>query len=175
MIRTQSEFSSLLFVEADMKKMNGISGRTAKSLLGLVALMALPVAASSRGQEQISARGIVTPLASANLVFDGEPACLRVARENGDPDKGASTFLLEAPSGCVVPAHYHTAEEQLMVVQGDVLTGMDGMAEATLGPGGFAMMPSKAMHWFTCKSKNTCLMFVTFDRPYDIVWAKQAK
>jgi len=48
-------------------------------------------------------RGIVTPLASANLVFDGEPECLKVARENGDPDKGASTFLLEAPSGCVVP------------------------------------------------------------------------
>ena len=46
---------------------------------------------------------------------------------------------------------------------------------STLGPGGFAMMPSKAMHWFTCKSKNTCLMFVTFDRTYDIVWAKQAK
>jgi len=100
-----------------MKKMNGISGRTAKPLLGVVALMALlvGVAASSRGQEQISKRGIVTPLAGANLVFDGEPACLKVARENGDPDKGASTFLLEAPSGCVVPTHYHTAEEQLMV------------------------------------------------------------
>ena len=160
-----------------MEKMNGISGRTAKSLFGVLALMALLVALapSSRGQEQISKRGIVTPFASANLVFDGEPACLKVARENGDPDKGASTFLLEAPPGCVVPAHYHTAEEQLMVVQGDVLTGMDGMAEATISPGGFAMMPSKAMHWFTCKSKNTCLMFVTFDRMYDIVWAKQAK
>src|SRR3984893_16804169 len=157
--------------------MNGRSGRTVKSLLGVVALMALfvVVAASSRGQEQISKRGIATPLASANLVFDGEPACLKVARENGDPDKGASTFLLEAPSGCVIPAHYHTAEEQLMVIQGDVLTGMEGMAEATLGPGGFALMPSKAMHWFTCKSKNTCLMFVTFDRTYDIVWAKPAK
>jgi quercetin dioxygenase-like cupin family protein len=75
----------------------------------------------------------------------------------------------------VVPAHYHTAEEQLMVVRGDVLTGMDGMPETTMGPGGFAMMPSKAMHWFTCKSKVTCLMFVTFDRKYDIVWAKPAK
>ena len=157
--------------------MNGIAGRTAKSLLGVVALMALlvAVAASSRGQEQISKRGIVTPPTSANLVFDGEPACLKVARENGDPDKGASTFLLEAPSGCVVPAHYHTAEEQLMVVRGDVLTGMEGMAEATLGPGGFAMMPGKAMHWFSCKSKDACLMFVTFDRKYDIVWAQPAK
>jgi len=52
---------------------------------------------------------------------------------------------------------------------------MDGMPETTMGPGGFAMMPSKAMHWFTCKSKDTCLMFVTFDRKYDIVWAKPGK
>jgi hypothetical protein len=55
------------------------------------------------------------------------------------------------------------------------LSGMEGMAKATLGPGGFAVMPSKAIHWFTCKSKNTCLMFVTFGRMYDIVWAKQAR
>ena len=160
-----------------MKQRNVISGRTTKMLLGFAALMLLLAAfgASSRGQGQTSPHGVVTPLASANLVFDGEPACLKVARENGDPDKGPSTFLLEAPSGCVVPPHYHTAEEQLIVVRGDVLTGMEGMAEATLGPGGFAMMPSKAMHWFTCKSKDACLMFVTFDRTYDIVWAKPQK
>src|SRR6266853_5889875 len=53
--RNLTEFSSLRFVEADMKKMNGISGRTANSLLGVVALMVLlvAVAASSRGQEQV--------------------------------------------------------------------------------------------------------------------------
>jgi len=160
-----------------MKKMNGVSRRTTRIVLGLAPLVLLLVAvgAASRGQGQTSPHGIVTPLAGANLVFDGEPACLKVARENGDPDKGASTFLLEAPSGCVVPAHYHTAEEQLMVVRGDVLTGMDGMPEQTLGPGGFAMMPSKAMHWFSCQSKSPCLMFVTFDRKYDIVWAKAQK
>ncbi len=162
-----------------MKMRNAISAKTAKMLLGVAALAmllgALGATLQGRGQGQTAAHGVVTPLASANLVFDGEPACLKVARENGDPDIGASTFLLEAPSGCVVPAHYHTAEEQLMVVRGDVLTGMDGMAETTMGPGGFAMMPSKAMHWFTCKSKVTCLMFVTFDRKYDIVWAQPAK
>jgi len=164
-----------------MKMRNGISARAAKMLLGVAALAMLLGAVGAglhgrgHGQGQTAAHGVVTPLASANLVFDGEPTCLKVARENGDPDIDASTFLLEAPSGCVVPAHYHTAEEQLMVVRGDVLTGMDGMAETTMGPGGFAMMPSKAMHWFTCKSKITCLMFVTFDRKYDIVWAQPAK
>lgn len=162
-----------------MRKMNGISGRTLKMILCLAPLAILLVAVGTpsreQGQGQTAPHGIVTPLASATLVFDGEPECLKVARENGDPDKGPSTFLLQAPSGCVVPAHYHTAEEQLMVVRGDVLTGMDGVPETTMGPGGFAMMPSKAMHWFTCKSKETCLMFVTFDRTYDIVWAKPAK
>jgi quercetin dioxygenase-like cupin family protein len=158
-----------------MKMRNAISARTTKMLLGVAAPAMLLAAVGVSLQGQTAAHGVVTPLASANLVFDGEPACLKVARENGDPDIGASTFLLEAPSGCVVPAHYHTAEEQLMVVRGDVLTGMDGMPETTMGPGGFAMMPSKAMHWFTCKSKDTCLMFVTFDRKYDIVWAQPAK
>jgi hypothetical protein len=123
-----------------MKKIHGGSRRAIRIVPILAPLVILIVAgvASLRGQGQNSSRGIVTPLASANLVFDGEPACLKVAREN-------------------------------------VLTGMDGMAEAALGPGGFAMMPSKAMHWFTCKSKDTCLMFVTFDRKYDIVWAKPQK
>src|SRR6266849_5491800 len=158
-----------------MRMRNAISARTTKMLLGVAALVMLPGAIGVSLQGQTAAHGVVTPLASANLVFDGEPACLKVARENGDPDIGASAFLLEASSGCVVPAHYHTAEEQLMVVRGDVLTGMDGMPETTMDPGGFAMMPGKAMHWFTCKSKVTCLMFVTFDRKYDIVWAKPAK
>ena len=158
-----------------MKMRNAISGRTTKMLLGLAALAILLGAIGVSLQGQIASHGVVTPLASANLVFDGEPACLKVARENGDPDIGASAFLLEAPSGCVVPAHYHTAEEQLMVVRGDVLTGMDGMPETTMDPGGFAMMPSKAMHWFSCQAKSPCLMFVTFDRKYDIVWAKPTK
>src|SRR5258706_12162317 len=157
--------------------MNSITRRTSVSHLVFApwGTLLAAVVSSLRCLGQTSPNGIVPPLASATPVFDGEPACLKVARENGDPDKGPSTFLLEAPTGCVVPAHYHTAEEQLMVARGDVLTGMDGMAEATLGPGGFAMMPSKAMHWFTCKSKDTCLMFVTFDRKYDIVWAKPQK
>jgi hypothetical protein len=52
---------------------------------------------------------------------------------------------------------------------------MEGMKDAVLGPGGFAMMPSKASHWFTCTAKEECLMFVTFDRAYDIVWIKPDK
>jgi quercetin dioxygenase-like cupin family protein len=124
---------------------------------------------------QTARQGVVNPLSSVKFAQDDDVKCLQSVLENGDPDSGPSTFLLKATSNCVVAPHYHTAEEQLLVVRGEVLTGMQGMKEAVLGAGGFAMMPSKATHWFTCGSKEGCLMFVTFDRKYDIVWVKQEK
>lgn len=157
-----------------MKNRVVISRKSTEIFLCLATLaIVLSATVTSHGQE--AHRGVVTPLAAAKLVFDGEPECLKVARENGDPDTGPSTFLLEAAPGCLTPAHYHTAEEQFFVVRGDVLTGMNGMPDQLLGPAGFALMPSKVMHWFTCKSNSSCLMFVTFDRKYDIVWAKASK
>jgi quercetin dioxygenase-like cupin family protein len=157
-----------------MKKMNVISAKTTRRFLCIAPLLII-LAAVASSQGQTPHHGVVTPLANAKLASDGAPPCLKSALENGDPNTGASTFLLEAAPGCLVPAHYHTAEEQLLVVRGDVLTGMEGMSEQTLAPGGFAMMPGKVMHWFTCESKNSCLMFVTFDRTYDIVWARPRK
>ena len=117
--------------------------------------------------------GAVTPLSAAKFEADGDVKCLTSALENGNPDTGPSTFLLKAPPGCVVPKHLHSAEEQLIVVRGIVSTGMEGMQAQNLGPGGFAMMPGKAIHWFTCTAKQECLMFVTFDRKYDITWIKE--
>jgi quercetin dioxygenase-like cupin family protein len=157
-----------------MKKMSVILRETTRMFLCFAGLLAVFAAVASL-PGQTPHPGVVTPFSSAKLASDGEPACLKSALENGDPQTGPSTFLLEAAPGCVVPAHSHTAEEQLIVVRGDVLTGMDSMTEKILGPGGFAMMPGKAMHWFTCQSKAPCLMFVTFDRTYDIVWAKPLK
>jgi quercetin dioxygenase-like cupin family protein len=157
-----------------MKNVSAISGNTSKMLLCFATVaIALAAAASLHGQN--THHGVVMPLASAKLAVDGQPACLKSALENGDPNTGPSTFLLEGTPGCVVPAHSHTAEEQLIVVHGDVLTGMDGMTDQILSDGGFAMMPGKAMHWFTCQSKSSCLMFVTFDRKYDITWANSQK
>jgi quercetin dioxygenase-like cupin family protein len=154
-----------------MKNMPFRSGKSTRMIL-CFAPLAILLAAVATSNGQTTHHGVVTPLAGAKLAVDGQPACLKSALENGDPLTGPSTFLLEGAPGCVVPAHSHTAEEQLIIVRGDVLTGMDGMSDQILTAGGFAMMPGKAMHWFTCQSKSPCLMFVTFDRTYDITWAK---
>lgn len=109
-------------------------------------------------------------LAEVRFEQDPDVKCLKFATESGDSNGGPSTHILELSEGCVVPWHYHTAEEQLMVVEGRVVTEMDGMPLTSLGPGGFALMPGKKKHQFSCKSTKGCVVFVSFDRKYDIWW-----
>jgi quercetin dioxygenase-like cupin family protein len=113
---------------------------------------------------------LITPLEHAHFAQDDDVKCLMSALENGNPDTGPSTFLLKAPAGCRVAPHYHTSEEQLIVIRGKVLTEMKGMRGMELTAGGVAVMPAKAVHWFSCSGKDTCLMVVTFNQKYDIVW-----
>jgi mannose-6-phosphate isomerase-like protein (cupin superfamily) len=115
-------------------------------------------------------QGIVRSLSDVKFTQDEDIKCLKYSLESGDPKTGPSTHILKAPSNCVVPWHHHTAEEQLVVIRGSVFTEMDGMSPSTLGPGGFAMMPTKKRHQFSCKSTADCLIVVSFDRPYDIFW-----
>lgn len=146
--------------------------RHRQGVLGMLA--ALPLAVMGNSPDSVAGaeapHQAVTPLKDAPFVQDDDVKCLKSALENGNPDTGSSTFLLKAPAGCRVAAHYHTAEEQLIVIQGSVLTGMKGMQSVTLTAGGIAVMPAKAIHWFSCSGKDPCLMAVTFNQKYDIVW-----
>ena len=137
----------------------------------LAVLLAVAMTLSAQAPKS----GIVRQLSDVKFPKGDSPDCLQFALENGDLETGPSTAIMKASPNCVVPPHYHTAEEQLIIVRGQVSTGMDGMPETLLGPGGFAMMPGKRVHWFSCKGKDECLMFVTFDRAYDIVWVNQKK
>jgi quercetin dioxygenase-like cupin family protein len=146
--------------------------RIGSEILGLVAIIS---AMALVAHAQMPKAGIVRQLADVKFPQEEKPGCLQFALENGELKTGPSTAIMKAAPGCVVPPHYHTAEEQLIIVRGDVSTGMEGMSDTVLHAGGFAMMPSKAVHWFTCTAKEECVMFVTFDRAYDIVWVKQNK
>jgi len=137
--------------------------------------LALALTLSAQAPKAESKSGIVRQLSEVRFPAGEGPDCLQFFLENGDMKTGPSTAIMKAKPNCVVPPHYHTAEEQLIIVKGNVSTGMEGMQDSVLGPGGFAMMPSKAPHWFTCTAKEECLMFVTFDRAYDIVWLKPGK
>jgi len=140
-----------------------------------LALFAAGLAGAQSINAQSMDKGGARPLAQVKFAQDDDVKCLASALENGSPSIGPSTFILKAPPNCIVPWHYHTAGEQLIVTQGNVKTEMDGMAAASLTVGGYAMMPGKAKHQFSCQSKSPCVLFVTFDRTYDIFWVKADK
>ena len=119
-----------------------------------------------------AAMGTIKPLSSVRFLPDKDVKCLSSALEAGDPTRGPSTFILKAPPGCVVPWHYHTAEEQLIIISGMALAEMLGHPSTRLGAGGFAMMGGRMPHQFTCQGKSPCLMIVVFNRAYDIYWCK---
>lgn len=114
--------------------------------------------------------GKMTPLESVQFAPDQDVACLAGSLETGDPKTGPSTWILKAPAGCIVPWHSHTAEEQLIVVSGSVMAEMRGHSPTPLNAGGFAVMAGHMAHKFSCRGPDPCVMFVTFDRAYDIKW-----
>jgi quercetin dioxygenase-like cupin family protein len=83
------------------------------------------------------------------VTMPGLPACMTIAVQRGDPSKGPSTLLLKFAPGCVVPWHWHTAAEQLMVVSGRCKAEMKDGKPMAMNPGDFAYLPAKNIHQFT--------------------------
>src|SRR5450755_1833335 len=100
-----------------------------------ILLLAMP----SLFQGQTKTHGVVRPLSELKFEPDDDVKCLLSAVESGNPATGPSTIILKAPPGCPVPWHWHTAEEQLIIIEGSVRTEMDGMSARALGSGSFAM------------------------------------
>ena len=97
----------------------------------------------------------------------GLPSCITGAVESGDPAKGASVIIFKGTAGCKIPRHWHTPTEHVMIVSGSAkVEMMDSGSSKVLGPGGYAMMPSKHVHQFSCPS--ACLAFVSSDAAFDI-------
>ena len=93
------------------------------------------------------------------------PSCMTISAQRGDPMKGAAVLLLKVKSGCIVPWHWHTANENLMMVSGSAKAEMSDGAN-TLVAGDYLYLAGKQMHQFTCIS--SCLVFDVIDDAFDI-------
>ena len=98
--------------------------------------------------------------------FPGLPKCMTGSVQNGDPTKGASVILAKFSAGCTVPWHWHSVDEQLMVVSGSAKVSMkDGQPTAVHG-GDYLSLPGKNTHQFTCIS--ACTLFINPSGAFDI-------
>ena len=100
------------------------------------------------------------------VALPGFPACVTQSVQTGDPSKGASVILFKGTKNCTIPWHWHTPNEQVMLVSGTARVEMRGGAGKIIGAGGYALMPSKHVHQFSCV--KACVGFVAGDAAFDM-------
>jgi quercetin dioxygenase-like cupin family protein len=133
-------------------------------------LAVLVLAATALAQDA----GVVRTLAENKVLpMPGLPTCIRLAVENGDPAKGQSIILFKGTTGCLIPWHWHTATEHVMLVSGSAKVEMkDEGKSSTFGPGGYVMFPGKHVHQFTCPA--ACTAFLYSDAAFDVHYVDDA-
>jgi len=147
-----------------------MTARRFAALGSLCLLIALPTAASAQ-----SSAGAPMGRNLADMTFTpipGLPTCATGAVQTGDPAKGSTIIVSRISAGCVFPWHWHTPNEHLMLASGVARLEMKDAAPLTLRAGGFALMPSKHVHQFTCE--QTCLLYVYADAAFDMHYVNGA-
>lgn len=95
------------------------------------------------------------------------PTCLEGSVQTGDPADAPFILLVKTKAGCVVPWHWHTANEHLMIVSGAASVAMrDDGKPVVVKAGGFALLPAKHTHELRCV--ETCTFFLYSDGAFDI-------
>lgn len=111
---------------------------------------------------------VVTPADQKFGPLPNFPDCGKGAVLHGDPgsDKGV-VLIAKATAGCVIPWHWHTANEQLGIVSGTAtVQGKGESAAKSMTAGSYVFMPGKHQHEFICKT--ACQLFVASDGKFDI-------
>jgi hypothetical protein len=104
--------------------------------------------------------------ASEFMNFPGLPTCVKGSVKNGDPHTGGSVILAKATAGCLIPWHWHTANEQLFMSSGSAKVEMKDASPAMLHAAGYLNLPAKGHHQFTCTA--ACTLFIASDAAFDI-------
>lgn len=96
----------------------------------------------------------------------GLPTCMTAAILKGDPSKEAAVILLKLSTGCVVPWHWHTAAENVILASGSAKLAMKDGGVKNVSAGDYGFLPAKHIHQFTCVT--ACLLYDLPQGAFDI-------
>jgi quercetin dioxygenase-like cupin family protein len=151
-----------------------------KSILGAACLLSVsaitPAFAASQEHADSMSHAILLqrPSDAKFMAVPGVPECTTLAPLHGDMSKGPSTLMVRMTAGCMVPYHWHTPSEEMVVLQGAALSQMRGERPVALKVGAYTQLPSPHAHRFRCTSKVDCLFFLVADAAFDIHFVDDA-
>ena len=130
------------------------------------------IAALTAGQQSAQQPQFVNAEEAKLVSVAGAPECAAFALEHGNPKAGSSVTLVKLAAGCTVPMHWHSANEQVMLVTGAAKIEMQGEQPHSLNPGGYFFMPAHHFHQFSCETG--CTFHRSVDGPIDIHYVDSA-
>jgi quercetin dioxygenase-like cupin family protein len=102
------------------------------------------------------------------------PKGCRIAVLHGDPAKANADVFLKVPANSILPRHWHTSAERMVLVSGELRVTYDGQKTAVLKPGTYAYGPAKLPHKAQCGKAGPCVLFIAFESPVDAVPSEDA-
>ncbi|MDT3705944.1 MAG: cupin domain-containing protein [Thiobacillus sp.] len=99
---------------------------------------------------------------------DFMPKGCEIAVLHGDPAKDDADVFFRVPANAVIPRHWHTSAERMVLVAGEMRVTYDGHETVVLKPGTYAYGPPRAPHKATCGGSGPCVLFIAFESPVDV-------
>lgn len=106
---------------------------------------------------------------------DFMPKGCEIAVLHGDPAKDNADVFFKVPANAVIPRHWHTSAERMVLVAGELHVTYDGHPTAVLKPGTYAYGPAKLSHKAKCSGAGPCVLFIAFESPVDAVASDDAR
>jgi quercetin dioxygenase-like cupin family protein len=137
-----------------------------RALLIILSMAAAPRGAAAADEKDAGEMIAETPKNLKFIQIPDMPACATGAILRGDPRSGPAWVLLKLASGCRVPWHWHTANEDLVIVSGRGTLEMKDHPPLQFTPGAYASLPNHHVHQAKCA--QTCMFFSIADAAFDI-------
>lgn len=103
------------------------------------------------------------------------PKGCAIAVLHGDPAKDNLDVFFKVPGKSVIPPHWHTSAERMVLVAGKLKVTYGDQKTMVLRPGDYAYGPAKQVHKGYCASDSACILFIAFESPLDAVPVESPK
>ena len=98
------------------------------------------------------------------------PDCLMIYSEHGDPLTGPSHVISRMTPGCVIPWHWHSPNEYMLIVSGAFENQPRGESAFVMYSGDYAYLPSHHQHRGMCRGPESCIGYLYSDAASDVHW-----
>jgi anti-sigma factor ChrR (cupin superfamily) len=86
-----------------------------------------------------------------------------------DPQGHNADALFRLAPGTLVPQHWHTSAERMVLLSGEMRVNYHGQPPTPLDPLTYAYGPAALPHDTRCGDASECILFIAFEEPIDAV------